>query len=87
MFILQDEGLLQHLKLLVSAETSGVMQPTGIPPCVNQMILITKMHERLNSVVDKFEQHTSEIVTAVKAAIHGNDVHSGVLNLATLEVR
>ena len=87
LFILQDEGLLRNLKLLVSTEISEVMKPTGIPPHVNQMIAIKKMHEALNSVVEKFEQQTSEIVTAVKADIHDNDVRSGMLNLATLEVR
>ena len=87
LFILQDESLLKNLKLLVSTEISEVMTPTGIPPHVNQRIAITKMHEAINSVVNKFKQQTSEIVTAVKADIHNNDVRYGVLNLATLEVR
>ena len=87
LFILQDEGLLQNLKLLVSTEISAVMQPTGIPPHVNQMIEIKNMWEALNSLTHKFDRQTEVIVAAVEGAIRANDVRSGVLNLATLEVR
>ena len=86
LFILQDENLLHNLKSLISREISAVMQPTGIPPHVNQMNAIAKMHESIHTTIDRFEQQTSEVVTAVKTAIHDNDVRSGVLNLATLEV-
>lgn len=85
-FIFQDESLLQELKMLVSTQESEMMKPTGIPPHVNQMVVIKEMHNSLHSVIEKFETQTLTIVNAVKDAIHENDVQSGVVNLTTLEV-
>ena len=51
------------------------------------MIEIKKMWEALNSLTHKFDRQTEVIVAAVEETIRSNDVRSGVLNLATLEVR
>ena len=62
------------------------MKPTGIPPHVNQMVVIKEMHNSLHSVIEKFETQTLTIVNAVKDAIHESDVQSGVVNWINLEV-
>jgi hypothetical protein len=77
--ILHNPALLDALKNLVTTDpTPGVLvKATGIPPHIQQAVMLSKVLKELTHLTSAFELHKEEVVKAVDDAIENKALESG----------
>ena len=87
LYVFQDTALLTELKALVTQKPTPSMRfSTGVPPHVESMRQIEKLHEKLCEVSTCVKNLSVTIVDTVESAIRLNDVSSGRLTVHALTV-
>lgn len=87
LYVFQDTALLTELKALVTQKPTPSMRfSTGVPPHVELMRQIEKLHEKLCEVSTCVKNLSVTIVDTVESAIRLNDVSSRRLTVHALMV-
>ena len=84
--ILNDKKLLNELKKIVTTNKSTIIHaPTGIPPHVKQMKMITELFEHLKEERDARKSLEERLVRTVEDAIEKNAVANGNITASSLK--